>query len=336
MNMPASVISHLKEQSFLLDQIREERLAHALLISGEAGTGKWTLACYLASALLCQGQGKKPCGICKSCRQMEAMEHPDLILLQKGVPISSDRKSRSNIPVSDIREMIRQISMHAAEGEQHVVLIRHAEDLGLEAQNALLKTLEDPPAGTYFLLTAIHVNELLPTIRSRCQPLKLNAWTEEEIKCVLIGNGTDEARARHAASVARGSIGEAINLSVNEDYWRFRKEVIHDFLDCPSRSDILSVSTRWKDRKAEAELLFSVIEDFLTQLMHKSLHISESQEPLSFYPDKWKIFAKKAGAENYTRLFDQIRLARKRTDAMVNFQAVIEQLILLLMEAVNL
>ena len=149
-------------------------------------------------------------------------------------------------------------------------------------------------------------------------------------------NGTDEGRASHVASIARGSAGLAIKLSADEDFWNFRKEVIHDFLECPSRSEILAISTRWKDRKAESDLLFSIIEDFLNQLMHRSVHLTDSLATPSYCPEKWILFSEKALPEDYTRLFDGILLARQRADAMVNFQAVIEQVILLLMEAVNL
>ena len=307
-------------------------MGHAVLISGEAGTGKWTLAVSLAATLLCQGEGKKPCGVCRACRQMEQLEHPDLIVLQKGVPIAPDiRKSMSVIPIGDIREMIRLTSMHALEGERQVVLIRHAEDMNEASENALLKTLEEPPEGVFFLLTAVRTGDLLPTIISRCRPVKLHHWGREQVEAALRQHGIDEDRARNAAGAAEGSIGEAMRLAGDDSYWQFREEVIRDFMQCPSRSDIFRISTRWKDRKEESDAAFSVIENILGQMMRASLGGSGHGE----YPKNWAEFAAHATPEQYSRLFDGLMLARKRTQYAVNFQAVTEQLILLLMEAVS-
>jgi len=318
----------------LLEQIHTGRMVHALLISGEAGTGKWSLAQAIASALLCQGEGEKPCGKCRACLQMENLEHPDLIVLQKGVPISPEiKKPRANIPVDDIREMIRRTSVHALEGNDHVVIIRHAEDMGHEAQNALLKTLEEPPEGTFFLLTCIRTNELLPTIISRCRPLKMHSWSNATVMTVLREHGISEDRARHAAAAAHGSIGAALKTAQDESYWKFRKEVISDFLECPSRSEILKISTKWKDRKGEADALFSILEEELNQMLHRSL--GQVPEVKDTTPERWKKFAAQADTEKYTKLFDGLLLARKRTAAQVNFQAVTEQVILMLMEAIS-
>ena len=329
---PDSFLPQGEAVASLIAQARNGRMGHAVLISGEAGTGKWTLAVSLAATLLCQGEGKKPCGVCRACRQMEQLEHPDLIVLQKGVPIAPDiRKSMSVIPIGDIREMIRLTSMHALEGERQVVLIRHAEDMNEASENALLKTLEEPPEGVFFLLTAVRTGDLLPTIISRCRPVKLHHWGREQVEAALRQHGIDEDRARNAAGAAEGSIGEAMRLAGDDSYWQFREEVIRDFMQCPSRSDIFRISTRWKDRKEESDAAFSVIENILGQMMRASLGGSGHGE----YPKNWTEFAAHATPEQYSRLFDGLMLARKRTQYAVNFQAVTEQLILLLMEAVS-
>lgn len=310
-------------------------MVHALLISGEAGLGKWTLATALAAMLLCQEQDQSPCGHCRACLQMENLEHPDLVVLQKGVPISPDvKKPKSTIPVDDIREMIRLTSVHALEGDRHVVLIRHAEDLGREAQNALLKTLEEPPEGVFFLLTSIRTHELLPTIISRCRPLKLHPWGDDEVIRVLLERGIPNSRARQAAAAASGSFGTAIRISEDEEYWQFRDEVLQDFMNCPSRSDILRNSSRWKDRKEDADAVFTILEGVLHQLMQQTYHLAEAV-PEDLCPRAWQKFASRAETADYIKLLDGILLARKRVASAVNFQAVVEQVILMLMEAVH-
>ena len=92
-------------------QLQTGRVNHAILITGEAGLGKWTLANTVAAGLLCEASGEqdKPCGVCKSCIEMESLSHPDLIVIQKGKPLGQS-ESKSVIPVDDIREMIQIIS----------------------------------------------------------------------------------------------------------------------------------------------------------------------------------------------------------------------------------
>ena len=321
--------------SSLMEELRENRLTHALLVSGESGVGKWTLCQALASALLCQGAKGKPCGQCPSCLQMETLSHPDLIVIRKGKPISSKPTNMTTIPIEDVREMIAQTSMHAFEGNRKVVMIRHAEDMNVYAQNAFLKTLEEPPEGTYFLLTSVKTDGLLPTIISRCRPLKLHPWSNEQVIKILISHDVEEGKARQSAYAAQGSIGEAMKIAADENFWKFREEVIQDFFQIQRRSDILSVSGRWKDRKKDSDMLFSTLEQFFSQIMHRSLRFSEDTESGQSLPDRWERFAERAKPADIAGLTDGLILARKRTDANVNFQAVVEQLILSMMEAVS-
>ncbi|MBR2823027.1 MAG: DNA polymerase III subunit delta' [Clostridia bacterium] len=321
----------------LLEQIQENRANHAVLISGEAGTGKWTLARGLAAALLCQGEGTKPCGRCKACLQMEELAHPDVITLEKGKHLTraDEGKAKNNITIGDVREMIRQTAQHGMEGSRRVVLVKHAEDMRDDAQNALLKTLEEPPEGTFFFLTARRPETLLPTIISRCRPLRLRPWTETEMEKVLAELGTDAETARKAIRDADGSLGQAIRLAGDEAYWAFREEVMRDWMNCPSRSEILKVSGKWKDRKDEGEAVFALLERIFSRMMRRGLRVSqgEAEDALS---EQWRRFAEKATAADYVKVLDRISLARERSLRNVQFQVIVEQLILDLMEAVSI
>ena len=129
-----------EEVACTIREARTGQLVHAMIITGGPGVGKWTLAESLAAALLCRAESGKPCGQCASCRQMVSGTHPDLISVQKGFPLTPT-DTKHSIPLSDIQETVRLISQHGFEGDRHVVIIRHAEDLTTQAQNALLKTL---------------------------------------------------------------------------------------------------------------------------------------------------------------------------------------------------
>ena len=317
-------------------QIRENRLTHALLISGEAGVGKWTLARTAAAALLCEGDpaGPRPCGACRACEQMENLSHPDLIVMRKGEPLAPT-ETKTVIPVTDVEEMIRRLSLRGFQNDRHCVIIRHAEDMNEAAQNKLLKTQEEPPEGTFFLLTCVHTEQLLPTIVSRCRPLKLHAWPAESVAGVLRDHGFAGEKAAEAVRESGGSFGRALRMMEDEDYWTFRAEAIRDFLGCERRSDIFSIAARWKDRKGETDALFSVLESVFSRMMRTSLGIAGAGEKIPDCPEKWQRFAARAGAEDYVKVLDALSLARKRTMSSVPFQAAAEQLILSLMEAVD-
>ena len=309
-------------------QISEKRMVHALLIIGDPGTGKKTLANLFAAALMCTSDQDAPCGRCEGCRTALAGEHPDVTVIEKGVPLSADTaRGRATIPVDDIREMIRLCSRYAFESGNRAVLIRDAENLTVQAQNSLLKILEEPPENTYFFLTSSHPELLLTTVRSRCRPLKLVPWETSRIEKVLISQGTDPEKAGKAAAAAEGSIGTAIRLASDDGYWKLCEEVMNAFFRNRKRSDILAISTAWKDRKAEADMIFSILEGDMHRLLQYRLR-PDGKDKLNDFPAEWHRFAASAPLDRFTMLNDRISEARKQTVFNVNFQAVIEQLLL--------
>ena len=157
-------------------QIRElaarGRLSHAWLLLGEDGAEREKLALYIAKALLCSGQGEKPCGRCPHCRKAEADIHPDLIRLLR----SPDKRE---ITVDQVRELRKEAWVAPNEAGRKVFLIPEADTLNPSAQNALLKVLEEPPAAAAFLLLGKNPGAFLPTVRSRCFTLRTSPGPEE-------------------------------------------------------------------------------------------------------------------------------------------------------------
>ena len=336
MLFPKDFLSQGEALNSLLRKIHEGRMTHALLISGEEGLGKWSLAQALAAALLCEDDSPlaRPCGKCRACIQMESLSHPDLIVIRKGAPlVPSDVKT--SIPVSDIQEMIRRVGLKGYEGTRRVVLVRHAEDMNDSAQNKMLKTLEEPPEETYFLMTCVNADKLLPTIVSRCQLFKMHAWKTDEIVSLLERKGYEHAKAEDAALESGGSPGRALQIAGDEAYWAFRDEILRDFFGCTERSRISEISSRWKDRKDQADALFSALNLYISRMMHASLLESGEAMSLEKLPDPWKSWLSRSDPGDYVRLLDAVSLARKRLMANVNFQIVVEQLIFALLEALD-
>ena len=309
-------------------QIEERRLVHAFLITGEPGTGKKTLASLLATALMCTADSGAPCMQCSGCRLALSGEHPDITVIQKGVPLSLETaKGRSTIPVDDIREMIRQCSQFSFEGGNRAVIIQDAENMTVQAQNCLLKILEEPPKNTFFLMTSAHPDQLLTTVRSRCRPVKLIPWDTQRIQDILTGAGTEPEKAEKAAAYSAGSIGNALKLARDDEYWRLREEVMNAFFRNRKRSEILALSTAWKDRKGDAETLFGILEYCIHHLLQYRLSQNSHDFP-GEYPPEWQRFAAQAPVERFAALTDRIREARKQNTFNVNFQAIIEQMLL--------
>ena len=310
-------------------QINEHRLVHALMITGEPGTGKKTLAFLIARALLCQADHDIPCGHCEGCVTAASGEHPDLTVIEKGIPLSSETsKGRSTIPVEDIREMIRQCSRFAYEGGNRVIVIPDAENMTIQAQNSLLKILEEPPANTYFLLTSGRAEQILTTVRSRCRMIRLVPWETDYISKQLTDAGIDPATAIKAASVSGGSIGNAFRLAADDEYWKLREEIMNAFFRNRNRSSVLGFSTAWKDRKTEAPVMFEILEQYVHQLLRYRLYKEKKDFPDTF-PEEWQAFAASADMEKIMLLQDGISAARQQCEFNVNFQAVIERLLLL-------
>lgn len=148
------------------------RFPQAVLLTGPAGSGKMTLSKVIAAALLCTGEGEKPCGVCPSCRKMEHEVHPDLDILDEG---------EADLPVALARDLRSRVSVLPNEGDRRVAIIRHAHKLNVQAQNALLKVLEEPPQYAFFVLTSERPGEILETIRSRCTRYQLAPPHEPQV-----------------------------------------------------------------------------------------------------------------------------------------------------------
>lgn len=140
------------------------RFPQTILITGNSGSGKWELANVIAKGLLCSCEQKKPCGVCMSCYKIERGFHPDLDIINF---------EEREIPVSVSRDIRKKINIIPNDGQRRVFIIRHAHNMNVSAQNALLKTLEEPPKYAFFILSSDNSDKLLETIRSRCTKYNL-------------------------------------------------------------------------------------------------------------------------------------------------------------------
>ena len=315
----------------LIRSLREGSFVHAYLISGMAGVGKRTLADCMTRFLLCSG-AEKPCGVCPGCVQVRRGDHPDVVAVRPGKLVNSDQPSgKSIIPVDDIREVVRICGEHTFEGGRRIVRIEQAEKMNPSAQNALLKTLEEPIEGNIFLLITDSPSLLLPTIVSRCRHLTLHAWPDKVVEHALTQSGAMPERRRDALRLCEGSIGKALALTSDDGFWERRNEIMRDFFALEERSAIIRVSGSWKDKRDKADELFSDVEDMVRTLMLVRLG-RLGAEASAAYPAAWQRMAREAPLDAFVRLDEGVREARMMRANQVTWQAVVERLLFRLME----
>lgn len=229
---------------------RKDRLPHALLFCGREGIGKLALAEAMARALLCErpGRGGEPCGRCVACAWMEQGSHPDFRRLEleiAGEPSEleqeSERKASLQISIGQVRGITDFINVSSHRGGRKVVLIHPAETLNISAANALLKNLEEPPPGTYFLLVAHRWHQLLPTIRSRCERMDLPTPDLGTARRWL------EQQKLSDADLALAQAGGAplLALEFDEEYWRQRDTLLNAIT--ASELDALRAAEQFRD-----------------------------------------------------------------------------------------
>jgi DNA polymerase-3 subunit delta' len=199
-------------KSLLSGAVSRGSVPPTLLFAGPHGIGKTLVAQATASALNCPSPilsaGDLPldaCGKCRSCDRISRGVHVEVTLIEPD--------DNAGIRIDVIRDVLERTAFRPFEGRRRVVIVREADALLDSAQNALLKSLEEPPPGTIFILTTAVPGALLPTVRSRCMRLRFGRLTETEVAEILSGShGIDPVSARGAAALSDGSVGQALAL----------------------------------------------------------------------------------------------------------------------------
>jgi len=201
--------------AFLKEAIKNSRIAHAYLFLGPEGVGKKTTALNFAKAINCSSLTEDgPCDACDSCRKIDSRNHPDIFTVEP-------EKKGGSIKIDRIRELIRKTGFKSYEGRKKVSIIDSADSMTEEAANAILKTLEEPPPESVFILIAENLSYIFPTIRSRSEIIKFYPLGIDEIKRVLLSEyKIDEVKAHILSHLSSGSLGRALRLKETDIFER--------------------------------------------------------------------------------------------------------------------
>lgn len=200
--------------------IQSDKISHAYILNGEEGTGKKMLADIFSVVLQCEEKGIEPCGKCLSCRQAEGKNQPDIIWVTHEKP--------NSIGVEDVRgQIIGDIQTKPYKGPYKIYIIAEAQKLTPQAQNALLKTIEEPPAYGIILFLTTNSQSFLPTILSRCVTLNLKPVSDAEIRKYLMEEvKIPDYKADLCVAFAQGNLGKAIKLASSEHFDEIKQHAV--------------------------------------------------------------------------------------------------------------
>lgn len=218
-----NLLGHKWAVDMLRQHVARVTARHAYLFAGPPGLGRRTLALRFAQALNCTQtiEPGVPCGKCRDCKQIEAMGHPDLTIIQA-------ETEGGTLKVDQVREARRSLTLKPYQSKYRVAIFHRFQEANDNAANALLKVLEEAPSYAVLILTADNPEGLLPTIVSRCEVLRLRPVPLEILASFLKGRGADEESAKLIAHVSGGRPGYALRLMQDPSALEFRQEKLAD------------------------------------------------------------------------------------------------------------
>ena len=315
-----SVVGQEQMTQNLENALKYKKISHAYLFQGERLSGKRMIADIYARALQCEADGEKPCNQCRSCKQALNGNHPDIIYVEHDKP--------NVISVDNIRTQINgDIAIKPYSSPYKIYIVDEAEKMNVQAQNALLKTLEEPPEYAVIMLLSTRAEAMLPTILSRCVSLNTKPVSDDRIKLFLMKKAQiPDYRASICASFARGNVGRAIQLASNEEFDTMKAEVLNNLKSIFEMEihQMATVAKRITDEKFEVEdyldLCFIWYRDIL---LYKACKDKRHLVFLEEIRDIERI-GEKYSYEAIEKIIGEIEQARSRIKSNVNFELTME------------
>ena len=319
-----SIIQHFQ------NAISAKKVSHAYILHGEEGMGKRSLADAFAKTLQCEEGGVISCGRCKSCMQADTGNHPDIIRITH---------EKVSIGVDDIRLQVNaDIQVKPYSSRYKIYIIDDAQRLTEQAQNALLKTIEEPPEYAVILLLADSIANLLPTILSRCVLLNLKPVDKTIIKELLMSRyQVPDYKADMAAAFSGGNIGKAIRYAASPDFEKMKENVLH-ILKYIDDMELYEVVSGLKTLTADKNMIEDYIDLMILWYRDVVMYKATMDPDLILYREELSFINNQANTrsyENVEKIISAMEKAKARLRANVNFDIAIELMLLTIKENCN-
>lgn len=322
------ILGHEQIIEHLQNAIKTDKVSHAYILDGPDMSGKKMIADAFSMTLECEKKGTEPCMECHSCKQALGKNQPDIIYLQHEKP--------NTISVDDIRSQINNdIGVKPYSSPYKVYIVDEAEKMNVQAQNALLKTIEEPPAYAVILLLTNNAEIFLPTILSRCVRLSLKAVPDEKIKAYLMENyEVSDYKADVCVAFAQGNVGKAIELAESEDF----NEIKNSALQLIKRLDDIELYEMTEAVKQISNYKLQINDYFdLIMIWYRDVLLYKATADVNKLIFKEEVYEikKEASRSSYggiENILEALEKAKIRLNANVNFDLVIELLLLTIKE----
>ena len=322
------ILGHEQIIEHLQNAIKTDKVSHAYILDGPDMSGKKMIADAFSMTLECEKKGTEPCMECHSCKQALGKNQPDIIYLQHEKP--------NTISVDDIRSQINNdIGVKPYSSPYKVYIVDEAEKMNVQAQNALLKTIEEPPAYAVIILLTNNAEIFLPTILSRCVRLSLKAVPDEKIKAYLMENyEVPDYKADVCVAFAQGNVGKAIELAESEDF----NEIKNSALQLIKRLDDIELYEMTEAVKQISNYKLQINDYFdLIMIWYRDVLLYKATADVNKLIFKEEVYEikKEASRSSYggiENILEALEKAKIRLNANVNFDLVIELLLLTIKE----
>lgn len=322
------IVGHEEVIQHLQNAIRLGKVSHAYILSGEKGSGKKLLANTFAMALQCEKKGADPCQECRSCKKAMSRNHPDIIYITHEKP--------NSIGIEDIRtQLIEDVMIKPYCSSYKIYIIDEAEKLTLQAQNALLKTIEEPPAYAVILLLTSNMETFLPTITSRCVKLNLRPVQESMVKDYLMEKmHLPDYQAQMDAAFSQGNIGKARQMAESDEFNLMTEQALR-ILKKSNELELYEMVEMIKELSEEKQNIDEYLDLFAMWFRDVLFFKATKEVDGLMFKDQLnhiKERARKSSYEGIEKIIDAIGTAKERLHANVNFDLVMELLFLTIRE----
>ena len=315
-------------KEYMGNVLETRQVSHAYIIAGEKDSGKEFIAGIFACALQCEKGGVEPCGECHSCRQALSGNHPDIIRVVHEKP--------GSIGVEDIRGQVNNdIVIKPYSSPYKIYIINEGEKMTVQAQNALLKTLEEPPAYGVILILATNVEALLPTIVSRCVVLNMKPVRDDIVRKFLMEDlQIPDYKANVCVAFARGNIGRAKMLASSEDFDNVKEEAVTllKYIRDMEISEIVAAIKKISEYKLDVTDYLDILSIWYRDVL---LFKATNDANNLIFKEEIKYIRKEADQRSYEGIeiiLDALEKAKSRLSANVNFDLTMELLFLTMKE----